>query len=84
MTVKNLQSGLFFIDAAVVMWALEPQAMTIYINIYTYRYTSMAVQSAVRQINIIYIPMAYVPHILTCRNTCSDYLAYKNIIPTSS
>ena len=42
-TVKNLQRGLFFIDAA-VMWALEPLGMTIYI------YTSIAFQSAVRQI----------------------------------
>ena len=31
-TVKNLQSGLFFIDAA-VMWPLEPLWMTIYIHI---------------------------------------------------
>ena len=32
-TVKNLQRGLFFIDAA-VMWALLPLGMTIYIYIY--------------------------------------------------
>ena len=32
MTVKNLQRGLFIIDAA-VMWALDPLGMTIYIYI---------------------------------------------------
>ena len=47
-TAKNLQMGLFFIDAA-VMWDLEPLGMTIYIHTYTCRYTSIAFQSAVRQ-----------------------------------
>ena len=37
-TVKNLQRGLFFIDAA-VMWAPEPLGMTIYIYMWMYLYS---------------------------------------------
>ena len=74
-TVKILQTGLFFIESA-VMWALEYLGMTIYI------YTSIAFQSAVRQIYINYILEAYVAPILASKKISSDYVAYENIMPT--
>ena len=76
-TMKTLHRGFFFIDAA-VMWALEPLEMTIYIYIYvyihTYRYTSIAFQSAARQININYLPKAYMAPILASKKTFCHYI----------
>ena len=84
---------LFFIDAT-VMLALKSLRMSIYIcfygfsslmllwcrlwNLYgcLYIYASMAFQS------INYLLMAYVAPILPFRKTSSDYMVYKNIIPT--
>ena len=77
--MKNLQRGLFLIDAA-VMRALEPLGMTMYIYIYIYGYTSLAFQSSVKQIYVNYLLKAYVAPILVS----SDYMAYENLIPTFS
>ena len=54
------------------------------IYIYTYRYTSIAFQSAVSQIYITYVPKANVAPILASKKTSSDHMAYMNIIPTFS
>ena len=80
-TVKNLQIGLFFIDAA-VMLALEPLGMTIYIL--PHSYSSVAFQSNVKKIKLNYFPKAYVSHILASRNTYGDYMARTNIIQSFS
>ena len=49
---------------------------------YTHRYTSIAFQTAVRQIYINYLLKAFVVPILASKKTSSDYMAHANIIPT--